>query len=185
MKRSRSIELALMGTVPLLFAAGCDQQPRALVYHDVQECIDDGQVSADVCQRGYDEALQAQRDAPHFDSLADCEAQFGWGQCQAAPSSSGSWFAPAVAGFLLGRMMGYHSYYRHYSYGSYGAYAGWGGQPLYRARGDRGEWRTLDGTRLGAGVRGPAADNSVAETLSRGGFGRTAAARGSWGGWGG
>ena len=55
-------------------------------------------------------------------------------------------------------------------------------QPLYQARGDRGQWRTLSGQTYGWGARGPAADNSVAETLSRGGFGRTSAARVSWGG---
>lgn len=183
MKRSRSIELVLMGTVPLLLAAGCDQEPHMLAYTSVQQCIDDGQVSPDVCERGYEQAVQAQRTAPRFDTLADCEAQFGWGQCHAARSGSASWFIPAAAGFLLGHVLGSHSYYyRHYSYGSYGAYAGWGGQPLYRARGDRGEWRTLNGNRYGWGVRGPSAANSVAETLSRGGFGRTAAARWSWGG---
>jgi uncharacterized protein YgiB involved in biofilm formation len=187
-KRSRSIQLALMGSVPLLLAAGCDDRLRgqepALLYQDLQQCIADGKVSADVCQNGYEQALAAERNAPHYNSLADCEAEYGWGNCH-APTGGGNWFVPAAAGFLIARALDAHRYDQPY-YGGYGggwsAYHGWMGQPLYQARGDRGSWRTLSGERYGWGARGPAAYNSTAETLSRGGFGRTAAARGSWGG---
>jgi uncharacterized protein YgiB involved in biofilm formation len=194
MKRSRSIELALMSTVPLLLSA-CDASApaahaaapgNALAYENLQQCVSSGQVSPEVCARAYADALEAQmRTAPRFDSLAECEARFGYDQCRAAPGGSGHWFMPALAGFMIGQALAHHDarpgYWGPYpGYGSYG-YGGYAGQPIYRARGDRGEWQTADGGRFGWGARGPAAP-SVGETLSRGGFGMTSAARGSWGG---
>lgn len=183
MKRSRSIELVLMGTVPLLLSA-CDQpsppqpqpQPQtAMAYQGLTQCISDGKVSADVCEKAYADAVQAQyRDGPRFDSMADCQAQYGYDQCHHVQTSSGGWFMPALAGFMIGRALTHHDYNYGYGYG----YAGGFGQPLYRARGDRAEWRTASGERFGAAARGP----SVAETLSRGGFGMSSAARASWGG---
>lgn len=169
MKRSRSIELALMGTVPLLLAA-CDQ-PRAphetaLLYQSLQQCISEGKVTPEVCRSAYDEALQAQaRMAPRYRTLDECAAQFGYDQCQVSGQNSGDhWFMPALTGFLIGRALDAHR-------GPGYAY-GWNGRPIYRDRGDRGPW---------GGMRGPAGD-SVAETLSRGGFGYSSAARASWGG---
>jgi uncharacterized protein YgiB involved in biofilm formation len=185
MKRSRSIELVLMGTVPLLLSA-CDHpappqpQPAAqatVAYQGLTQCISDAKVSADICEKAYAEAVQAQyRDGPRFDSLADCQAQYGYDQCHHVQTSSGGWFMPALAGFMVGRALSHHDGY-NYGYG----YGGGFGQPLYRARGDRAEWRTASGERFGATARGPF-NPSVAETLSRGGFGMSSAARASWGG---
>jgi uncharacterized protein YgiB involved in biofilm formation len=190
MKRSRSIELALMGAVPLLLA-GCDDSDSrgqtALLYEDLQSCIADGQVSADVCQKGYEQALDAEKSGPRFSSLAACEDEYGYSRCHPMYEGGSSWFIPAAAGFLIARAMDSNRYYRHdyYGWSGYGGgwsgYSGWTAQPMYRPRGDRGEWRTASGDRFGWGARGPGAD-SAANTLSRGGFGRTAAARGSWGG---
>ena len=185
MKRSRSIELVLMGTVPLLLSA-CDnpsppqaqpqqQQQANVAYQGLAQCISDGKVSADICEKAYADAVQAQyRDGPRFDSLGDCQAQYGYDQCHHVQTSSGDWFMPALAGFMIGRALSPSGY--HYGYG-YG-YGGGFGQPLYHARGDRAEWRTASGERFGGSARGP----SVAETLSRGGFGMSSAARASWGG---
>jgi uncharacterized protein YgiB involved in biofilm formation len=185
MKRSRSIELVLMGTVPLLLSA-CDppsppppQSTAAstVAYQGLAECIKDGKVSADICEKAYADAVQAQyRDGPRFDSLDDCQAQYGYDQCHHIQTSSGGWFMPALAGFMIGRALSNHDGYG-YGYG----YGGGFGQPLYRTRGDRAEWRTASGERFGGAARGPYSA-SVAETLSRGGFGMSSAARASWGG---
>ena len=183
MKRSRSIELVLMGTVPLLLSA-CDHptppQPQTTVaYQGLAQCISDGKVSADICEKAYADAVQAQyRDGPRFNSLADCQAQYGYDQCHHVETSSGGWFMPALAGFMIGRAMSHNGAYG-YGYG-YG-YGGGFGQPLYRARGDRAQWRTASGERFGAAARGPSGP-SVAQTLSRGRFGMSSAARASWGG---
>lgn len=190
MKRSQSIQLVLMGTVPLLLSA-CGEGPRQpqqnpLAYQNLQQCISEGKVSADVCEKAYAAAVDAQyRDGPKFNSLNECQAQYGWGQCHFVQNPSGSWFMPALAGFMIGRALTPHGnnyYYPGYSPG-YG-YGGGFGAPLYRSRGDRAEWRTASGERFGVGARGPSAP-SVGQTLSRGGFGSSSAARGSWGGWGG
>jgi uncharacterized protein YgiB involved in biofilm formation len=183
MKRSRSIQLVLMGTVPLLLSA-CDDSPSqqaqgTLAYQNLQQCVSEGKVSAAICEKAYAEAVDAQyRYGPRYGTLAECQAQFGWDQCHPVQTSSGSWFAPALAGFMIGRALGgsYH-YHDHY----YSGYGGGFGQPLYRSRGDRAEWQTASGERFGQGARGPSGPN-VAETLSRGGFGRSSVARGSWGG---
>jgi uncharacterized protein YgiB involved in biofilm formation len=185
MKRSRSIQLVLMGTVPLLLSA-CDPpsppQPQStaaptVAYQGLAQCISDGKVSADICEKAYADAVQAQyRDGPRFDSLDDCQAQYGYDQCHHVQTSSGGWFMPALAGFMIGRALGQHDGY-NYGYG----YVGGFGQPLYRARGDRAQWRTASGERFGGTARGPFAP-SIAQTLSRGGFGMSSAARASWGG---
>jgi uncharacterized protein YgiB involved in biofilm formation len=185
MKRSRSIQLVLMGTAPLLLSACDDPAPPAppapqttLAYQGLTQCISDGKVSADICEKAYADAVQAQyRDGPRFNSLGDCESQYGYDQCHHIQTSSGGWFMPALAGFMIGRALSHHDYNYGYGYG----YGGGFGAPLYRARGDRGEWRTAAGERFGGMARGPAGP-TVAETLSRGGFGMTSAARTSWGG---
>jgi uncharacterized protein YgiB involved in biofilm formation len=182
MKRSQSIQLVLMGTVPLLLSA-CDgrataqtPQQSTLAYQDLKQCVSDGKVSTDICEKAYADAVQAQyRDGPRYSTLGECQAQFGYDQCHPVQTASGSWFMPALAGFMIGRAFGSN----HYNYGP--GFGGGYGAPLYHARGDRAEWRTADGERFGAGARGPRAP-SVGETLSRGGFGRSSAARGSWGG---
>jgi uncharacterized protein YgiB involved in biofilm formation len=185
MKRSRSIELILMGAVPLLLSA-CDppapptpQSTAAptVAYQGLTQCISDGKVSADICEKAYADAVQAQyRDGPRFDSLSDCQAQYGYDECHHVQTSSGGWFMPALAGFMIGRALspggGYNSGY---------GYAGGFGQPLYRTVGDRAEWRTASGERFATTARGPFGP-SVAQTLSRGGFGMSSAARASWGG---
>ncbi|HTV80830.1 MAG TPA: DUF1190 domain-containing protein [Steroidobacteraceae bacterium] len=181
MKRSRSIQLVLMGTAPLLLSA-CDPPPpqapaqTSLAYQGLAQCISDGKVSADICEKAYADAVQAQyQQAPRFDSLGACEAQYGYDQCHHVQTASGGWFMPALAGFMIGRALGHHD---HYYYGYGGGYGGGFGAPLYRMRGDRAQWVTASGERFGGMARGP----SVGETLSRGGFGMTSAARASWGG---
>ena len=180
MKRSRSIELAVMGAVPLLLAA-CGpphaEQPT-VTYQSLQQCISEAKVPPEVCQKTYDEALLAhERAAPQYGTAAECAAQYGYDQCRRVSTGSGDVFIPALAGFMLGRALGGWPHH-HYYYGGYD----WAGQPIYRSRGDRAEWRTLEGERFGPGARGPAAPPSVGETLSRGGFGYSSAARASWGG---
>lgn len=191
MKRSRSIELALMGGVPLLLA-GCGHphhQEAPLLYEDVQQCITDGQVPPVKCEESYERSLLAQENAPRYSTLAECEAEYGDQQCrvaQARPSEEHSRFVPMAAGFMIARALdhpcGYYGYGPCPGYsGGWVGVAGWYSQPVYRARGGRGEWRTLSGQRFGTSARGPAA-YTVGETISRGGFGSTSAARFSWGG---
>jgi uncharacterized protein YgiB involved in biofilm formation len=179
MKRSRSVQLALMGAVPLLVTACGEQDANSnerLLYRDVQQCIAEGRVSAEVCDQEYQRALQARaQQAPHFTNMNDCAAQYG-DQCRPYVTSSGDhWFMPALTGFMIGQMLGH----RRYDY--YGAPSGggtWGGgRPVYNDRADRSTWNGQPDWR-NPGMHTP----TTAETLSRGGFGSSGAARSSWGG---
>ena len=174
MKRSRTVQLAFMGSMPFLVTAcGGPLSDERLAYQDVQQCIQDGKVSKEICEQEYQAALQARAQQQHYSSYGDCEAQWG-DQCRPYVSSSGDhWFVPALTGFMIGRLMGHRDYSPYYGGG------GWGG-PTYRDRPDRGAWRSWEnrGTYSDAPPRGP----TTAETLSRGGFGYSGAARSSWGG---
>jgi uncharacterized protein YgiB involved in biofilm formation len=172
MKRSRTVHLAFMGSVPLLVTAcGGPQPDERLAYQDVQQCIADGKVSKEVCEQEYQAALQARAQQSHYSSYDDCAAQWG-DRCRPYVTAGGDhWFVPALTGFMIGRMLGHRDYYYPQYYGG----GGWGSP--YRDRADRGAWRSWD-NRADAPARGP----TTAETLSRGGFGYSAAARSSWGG---
>ena len=122
------------------------------------------------------DAVEAQyREGPRFHSIEDCQTQYSYDQCHYVQGPSGGWFMPALAGFMIGRALGdHHGYGYPYGFG----YGGGFGHPLYQSRADRGMWRSPSGETFGATARGP----SVGETLSRGGFGMSSAARASWGG---
>jgi uncharacterized protein YgiB involved in biofilm formation len=179
MKRSRTVQLAFMGTVPLLVTAcgGPAAGPRPderLAYQDVQQCIQDGKVSKETCEQEYQAALQARAQQSHYGNYNDCASQWG-DQCRPYVTSSGEhWFIPALTGFMIGRMLGHRDYYYP---GPYYGGGGWHGP--YRDRPGRGGWDNRPGYGgYGTPPRGP----TTAETLSRGGFGYSGAARSSWGG---
>lgn len=173
MKRSRTVQLAFMSSMPLLITAcGGPRPDERLAYQDVQQCIQDGRVSKEVCEQEYQAALAARAQQSHYPNYGDCTAQ--WGDCRPYVTAGGDhWFVPALAGFMIGRLMGHRDPRDYYYYGGGGA---WGGP--YRDRADRGTWRGWGSTGVGAPSRGP----TTAETLSRGGFGSSGAARSSWGG---
>jgi uncharacterized protein YgiB involved in biofilm formation len=124
MKRSRSIRLVLLSSTGLLLA-GCDQ-PDPLARNDFfeneQQCAQANDASA--CRQALMDARQQHaRTAPAFASREACEAQFGLENCtetrqrpspeqiqpgeqQAAQSGGGSWFLPAMLGYMMGRTMG-------------------------------------------------------------------------------
>src|SRR5690625_4010647 len=110
MKRSKTVGLTLMGVAPLLLAA-CEQQqpptPQTLAYGSVEECIQAGLFTPQACESGQTAALQAHRtEAPRFANAADCEQQYGANNCQVVRAESGgSWFMPAMAGFMMGQML--------------------------------------------------------------------------------
>lgn len=117
-KRSRVLQVSsLMASVSFTLAA-CGAPPeRAAVAHEgewdtraettsyatVAECAESGTATLAECQAAHDEAAAL---APKFSDQADCEEQFGAGQCeQKAEANGGSVFMPILAGFLLGRML--------------------------------------------------------------------------------
>ena len=76
MKRSRTVQLAFMSSVPLFVTACGSPSNERLAYQDVQQCIQDGKVSRDVCEREYQAALDARAQQSHYSSYGDCAAQW-------------------------------------------------------------------------------------------------------------
>lgn len=206
MKRSSGIKLMLMGTATVMLAAcgddEADTQPAG-VFGSVDECIASGVYSEQYCQTGWKEALEQHREvAPRYATVADCEADFGAGQCQAAPAGQpaaagegatggggGSFFMPLMMGYLLGQAVE--------------GFRGRAVQPLYRPNVYQGppgsgssgygyapgSWRTANNvevaqrtgmTRLDFGSLSPPTQRTT--TLQRGGFGARAASVASSGG---
>lgn len=130
MKRSRSIRLALLGTVGLVGLAGCDDTPVASegqFFRDASECRK--VLDAATCDSQFAAAQKEHvRTAPKFATKEQCEAQFGAANCTTAPapdgaqaqgattgattgqqqtaqSGSGSFFMPLMLGYLGGQLM--------------------------------------------------------------------------------
>ena len=126
MKRSRSIRLVLLSSTGLLLLAGCDQ-PDPLARNDFfqseRECAQANDASA--CRQALMDARQQHaQTAPAFASRDACEAKFGLENCAetrqkpsadqiqpgeqqaAAQAGGGSWFMPAMLGYMMGRTLG-------------------------------------------------------------------------------
>ena len=106
MKRSRKTALVLMGSAPLLLVA-CARQPDVQtsegLFTSVEACTEQT-MNLSMCRQAFDEA-QADAIAPRYASVAECEAEFGDGQCATRQQAGGSFVGPMMAGFFLSQMM--------------------------------------------------------------------------------
>ena len=166
MKRSSAVALTLISASVL---AGCEEAVETHTYPTVDACVAAKVYSPEECERNYQEALtQNAAVAPKYQSLADCEAEFGAGQCtagqQQAGSSSMGFFMPFMMGYLMSNALN-------------SGPASVAAQPLYRGR--NGGYFTAGGTRVAdnLGTRTTVRPSTVTAprptttTLSRGGFG--------------
>lgn len=175
MKRSKKLTLAVMGLAPIALTACSEKPVDMLVYKTLAECSSDVYYDEKGCRSEFDKALKTHRSsAPKYKKLSACESDFGRNRCD----SMGSFYLPMIAAYML-------PVPNKSSGGYYGGY----GQPLYRTRGG-GSYRTGDNYEIGKSGRSgkistvpsKAKKPSVkTKTVSRGGFGSQAAARGSWG----
>lgn len=177
MKRSTNLKLSLMAatlSVPLL---ACDSgEPTGQVLASPDQCAAQKEVSVEECNAAYQKAqLDHQQVAPRFQDQAQCNEQFG--NCTQAHDERGqvSWIPP-MAGFLIG-----------YALGNAGGRSVMGAAPLYRDYRDGGYYKPngdLAGRNTGTvtGKAGLPPPPSRAITVSRSGFGSSAAARSSFGG---
>lgn len=168
MKRSHSVRLALLGTASLLSLYGCDQADDPLksgqFFSDAQACesAHNKQECNEALARANEEHV---RSAPKFASREACEAEFGAQNCvqpATAQAGGGSWFMPAMMGFMMGRMMG-------------GAMAA---QPVYRdthnnAYTGRQPIGRIDNARMPPPQRIAGTAGAPSYSPARGGFGRT------------
>ena len=167
MKNSRSVQLVLLGSASAALAA-CDQggelPTTAQFYPTVNECIADH--GAPACEDAKAAADRTQTaEAPRFNQQQACEQEYGVGNCETRQAGSGSFFMPMMMGYMMGNMM------------NGGRYA----QPVYRGPNNTAVMpaggRLLNVGRfdnLGAG-RAAFRPAPQITTVSRGGFGGTAA----------
>jgi len=195
MKRSRNLQLTLMAALPAALA-GCDSSPpTGVVLSSASDCyqLKDERATTQQCLAAYDEARREhEKLAPRFDTRYQCDEQFG--SCTSVTGSDGrsSW-VPPMGGFLLGYAIASLNGNRvdcarfpDLSSCRRGGYVT-GGLPLYRDyRG--GDYYRPDGgvvsDRTGTvrGRSGSVVAPTRAITVSRAGFGSSAAARSTFSG---
>jgi uncharacterized protein YgiB involved in biofilm formation len=199
LKRSAGINLSRMrkgfmlkplslGVAAVLLTA-CGDSEEAKIYKTIDECSSDNPEHVQECQAAYQQAMQeAERTAPKYSSQQDCEYDFGAQHCRNVQSSSGSFFMPFMAGYMLSNLMSPRGYYSQPMFSSYSPYSSY-----------RNSWIGADGyvfgdtrqrtVRVDKDVYKP--KPTVNKTMSRGGFGSSVRAKSSWGskssskGWGG
>jgi uncharacterized protein YgiB involved in biofilm formation len=190
MKRSRKLELSLMGVAPLALSA-CSPSPENLVYENLSDCYSDPRVTQVACNDAYNRALTEHvRTAPHFASMDQCQATYGPGQCDIRLDPAGNpYYSPRMNGFMVGRWMPpTYNWYGHSYVPSVIVTGGdWAPRPLYRTASDwnTGGWSTAGGRSWGGSSEasyGSGGSRISTSTLERGGFGGSASARSSWGG---
>lgn len=188
MKKTRKIDLGAMrkqhdlpklrllpvAVATVLAAQGCSDEPQqqARIFKTIAECKAQMPDSPSLCEQAYAEAQrEAERTSPRYNSIGDCESEFGRGYCRNYSEDGSSWFIPAIAGFMIGNYAGRRAY-----------------QPVYTGSGSLyGGWYGADGVRYGSTskstVRLPErefrAKPGVKRTISRGGFGSSVVAK-SW-----
>ncbi|BCH61235.1 hypothetical protein RvVAR0630_38590 [Agrobacterium vitis] len=184
----RTPPILALGTIAAssLLLSGCGEDaPTERTFTSVDQCISQG-MDRQVCQTAYDDAVKAHMaNAPRFDGMAACEAEFGAKQCvqQTAPNTGGtggggSFFMPFMAGYLLSSTINnigdYYRYQREATQGSSYGGGGYGGgsTPIYRNR--SGQTVTINKGRdtiLAPSSQGSKPANVNTRTVSRQGFG--------------
>lgn len=195
MKRTKNIHLDFMRKAespirPLLkplalaiatlsFTACSSSTEEVKIVSSVSDCTTNTSLTATQCEAAYTKALaEAERTGPKYRSQAECEAEFGYQQCQ--QSRSNGIFMPLMAGFMIGNLMNNNGGYAY--------------NPVYQYRNSNSSSNnrlmTADGTVIGRPGRSSynvsqsslKPKPSVTRTVSRGGFGAKASAKSSWGG---
>ena len=205
MKRTRAIDLnslrkadksfvlkpAAVGVMAATLSA-CGDSEVANIYPNVMECAMDNPEFVELCQMAYEEALEeAAETSPKYIREDDCEADFGLNSCDTYSNYGGTWFMPAMAGFLFAQVIDDIDFdlkkkkkKRYYS-------------PLFLPKNRKspvfGNWVSATGKSYGAfntkkvkvSSKAFAPKPRVTQTTKRGGFGnmaRKVASRSGWGG---
>jgi hypothetical protein len=87
-------------------AAGGGSGFTTLAFASQDECRQSQAVTEQVCTAEFGKAQTAGvADAPKYDVLADCEAEYGASQCRPATWNGAQVFIPALAGVLIARSL--------------------------------------------------------------------------------
>ena len=183
MKRSRKTALVLMGSAPLLLVA-CAQQPEVQtsegLFTSVEACAAET-MDPSMCRQAFEHA-QAQADAvaPRYTSIAECEAEFGQGQCATRQQAGGSFVGPLMAGFVLSQMLGGRSGAMAPAPGASPAAATRAASPAFLSN-QSGWLRPQAGPGGTTALARTSLQPDRAPTVRRGGFGRSGAGRSAGG----
>ncbi|WP_175494941.1 DUF1190 family protein [Xenorhabdus mauleonii] len=114
----RLAPVALAISAAFLLSA-CEQNDETVsLYTNADECSQANPSQSEQCKVAYNTALkEAEKTAPKYATREDCVAEFGEQQCTQAPAqagvgqaqaqnSSGSFWMPLMAGYMMGRLMG-------------------------------------------------------------------------------
>lgn len=182
-KRSRYsgkyLTLAIMGGAAFFIIKGCsdsgdkDNDGDGVFYSTIQDCTADNNEFS-VCIDAWSNAQNAfNAQLPQKMNLENCEKQFD--NCS-FDTNLQSW-VPVMSGFLLSRAIRKDKD-EQYVYTSGGT--SYASRPVWRTTYGDYAWRT------GSGKSDSATSHSYStkkvSTVSRGGYGRSSSARGSWGG---
>lgn len=182
--RSYRVAPVALAISAVFMLAGCEQADETVsLYQNADDCSHANPSMREQCTTAYNNALkEAEKTAPKYANREDCVAEFGESQCTQAPAqagmaaqsqSSGSFWMPLMAGYMMGRMMG-------------GSYAQ---QPLFTSKNAaspaNGKFVDASGKNYGAATAGGrtmtvpktamAPKPAVTNTITRGGFGETVA----------
>ncbi len=197
-KRSEHIDLGRMRkqfvakpvalSVAAIFLSACGDSQEATVYANPDECIKNNPDFVQECKTAYEEALaEAQRTGPKYNTMGDCESEFGRNQCYPVQQQSGSFFMPFMAGYMLSNLLSPNRYSYQPLFTSYSPYSPYRYRWIGAGGYDYGDIRKRN-YRVDPDAFKP--KPTVTKTMKRGGFGSTVRAKSSWGkssskGWGG
>ncbi len=190
MRKGFSVKPLALGVASVILSGCGGEKEDATIYTSLEDCKQDFPDAVERCEAAYQTAVdEAMRTSPRFSSEYDCEHEFGPNQCQYVNNSSGSFFMPFMAGYMVSSLLSPNRYYSQPLYTSYSY------NSPFRSR-----WITADGYvfdgdirkrkyRVNKDVYKP--KPTVNRTMKRGGFGSSVRAKSSWGsssrkgGWGG
>ena len=166
---ARHLTPVALAVATVFMLAGCEKSDETVsLYQNADDCSAANPGKSAECTTAYNNALkEAERTAPKYATREDCVAEFGEGQCQQAPAqagmapenqaqaqqSSGSFWMPLMAGYMMGRLMG--------------GGAGFAQQPLFSSK-NPGRTMTVPKTAM-------APKPATTTTVTRGGFGESVA----------
>lgn len=201
--RSYRVAPVALAISTVFILSGCEKADETVsLYQNADDCSRANPSISEQCTTAYNNALkEAEKTAPKYATREDCVAEFGESQCTQAPvttaattaasttapaqagmvaesQSSGSFWMPLMAGYMMGRMMGGSSYAQ---------------QPLFTSKNGaspaNGKFVDATGKSYGPATAGGrtmtvpktamAPKPAVTNTITRGGFGESVAKQSS------
>lgn len=185
--RSYPVAPLAMAISAVLMLSGCEKSDETVsMYQNADECSRSNPSMSEQCTTAFNSALkEAAKTAPKYATREDCVAEFGETQCTQAPvpaqagmaagsQSSGSFWMPLMAGYMMGRMMGGSGFAQQPLFTSKNAASPANGK-FVDATGKSYGPATAGGRTMTVPKTAMAPKSPVTNTITRGGFGETVA----------